>query len=108
MRIAIDTNVLAYAEGTKGDTNKQAALDLLNALPPESTLLPAQTLGELFNVLVRKAGRPPDRARDAVLGWGDTFPLIETSADVLLGASDLATVHQLGIWDAIIVAAAAD
>jgi predicted nucleic acid-binding protein len=106
--VAVDTNVLAYAEGTNGEAKQAAALALLQKLPAESTLLPAQALGELFNVLVRKARWPRPKARRAVTAWGDAFPLIDTSPDVMLSAMDLASDHQLGIWDAIILAAAAD
>jgi predicted nucleic acid-binding protein len=108
MNIAIDTNILAYAEGVNGAQRKLAALDLIRRLPEESTLLPVQTLGELFFVLVRKAGRSRDAARLAVLSWGDAFPLVETSSCVLMAAMDLAADHQLGWWDAVILSAAAD
>jgi predicted nucleic acid-binding protein len=108
MNVALDTNVLAYAEGVNGADRKRAALDLIDRLAPETTLLPVQVLGELFGVLVRKARRSPSSARDAVLSWGDAFPLIDTSNDVLAAACDLAGDHRLSIWDAIIVAAAAN
>jgi predicted nucleic acid-binding protein len=77
------------------------------ALPVDSTFLPVQVLGELFHVLVRKAGRRPERARAAILSWQDTFPLIETSPAVLVAAVELATQHGLTIWDAVILSAAA-
>ena len=108
MNVAVDTNILAYAEGVNGPQNKQAAIALLQALPPESTLLPVQALGELFSVLVRKARRSRADASAAVLSWGDAFPLIETSNDVLLAATDLAQAHQLSLWDAVMLSAAAD
>ena len=108
MNVAVDTNILAYAEGVNGLQNKQAAIALLQALPPESTLLPVQALGELFSVLVRKARRSRADASAAVLSWGDAFPLIETSNEVLLAATDLAEAHQLSIWDAVMLSAAAD
>ena len=108
MNVAIDTNVLAYAEGINGATNRDVAVHLMQALPPESTLIPVQVLGELFSVLVRKAGWSRPNANAAVTSWGDAFPLIETSNDVLLAATDLAHVHQMGIWDAVILSAAAD
>lgn len=107
MRLALDTNVLAYAEGVNGAPRRRSTLDLIAKLPDDSTFLPVQVLGELFHVLVRKAGRSPDHARTAVLSWHDAFPLIETSPAVLLAATDLATDHGLGIWDAVILAAAA-
>jgi predicted nucleic acid-binding protein len=106
--VAIDTNVLAYAEGVNGAPMRARALALLERLPPESTLLPVQTLGELFQVLVRKTRRSRRDAAGAVLSWGDAFPLIESSPDVLLAATDLAQTHDLGLWDAVILSAAAD
>ncbi|MBI3492242.1 MAG: PIN domain-containing protein [Acidobacteria bacterium] len=106
--VALDTNVLAYAEGVNDPEKKAVALALLDKLPPESTMIPVQSLGELFNVLVRKAGRTKTRAQQAVLTWGDAFPLIETSPDVVLMAMDLAADHRLGVWDSVILAAAAD
>ncbi len=108
MRLALDTNVLAYAEGVNGAPRKQAALDLLQRLPEGSALVPVQVLGELFHLLVRKAKRPPAKARKAILDWQDSFPLIETSAKVMIAAADLAADHQLGIWDSVILSAAAE
>ena len=108
MRLALDTNILAYAEGVNGAPKKKVALEIIEKLPPDSTFLPVQVLGELFHVLVRKAARPPERARAALLSWQDTFPLIETSPSILLAATDLAIQHRLGIWDAVIFAAAAE
>ena len=108
MNVAIDTNVLAYAEGLNDGTRRDAAVTLLEALAPETTFLPVQTLGELFNVLVNKAGRSRTEACAAILGWGDAFPLIESSGEVLLAASDLSHVHRLGIWDALVLSAAAE
>ncbi len=108
MRVALDTNVLAYAEGVNGASMKKVALDLVRKLPQSATFLPVQTLGELFHLLVRKAGRSPSKARRAILSWRDAFPLIETSEAVILAATDLATDHRLGIWDAVILSAAAE
>ena len=108
MRVALDTNILAYAEGVNGASLKKAALDLVNKLPQASVALPVQTLGELFHVLVRKAGRPPADARAAILSWRNAFALIETSAEIMLAASDLAVNNQFGIWDAVIVCASAE
>ena len=59
MKIALDTNVLAYAEGTNGAAMRDKTLDLIQWFQPGAIVLPVQTLGELFNVLVRKAKRRP-------------------------------------------------
>lgn len=108
MRVALDTNILAYAEGVHGAAMKRTALELVEKIPEGAALLPVQTLGELFNLLVRKAGRTPAKARKAILSWKDAFPGIETSAEVMLGAADLATDHHLSIWDSVVLSAAAE
>jgi len=108
MKVALDTNVLAYAEGTNGGAMRDKAVDLVERLPQESIVLAVQTLGELFNVLVRKARRRPARARTAVLTWCDAYAVVETSAPVMISAADLASDHGLTIWDAVVVSAAAE
>lgn len=107
MRAALDTNVLAYAEGVNGARMRRSALELIERIPQGSLVLPVQALGELFHVLVRKAGRSPSEARSAILGWRNAFALIETSPAILMAATDLA-LQQFNIWDAVIVSAAAE
>ncbi len=107
MRVALDTNIMVYAEGIDDDRMQAIAMELVLKLPSGSTILPIQTLGELFNVLVRKGGRSRDAARAAVLKWRDGFPVIETSAAIMLAATDLAVDHRLSIWDSVILSAAA-
>jgi predicted nucleic acid-binding protein len=106
VRIALDTNVLAYAEGINGAERRDHVIDLLRRIPQQATAIPIQVLGELFNVLVRKARRSRADTRAALLSWRDTFPVIETSPEIMLTAADLATDHDLGIWDAVILSAA--
>jgi predicted nucleic acid-binding protein len=108
LKVALDTNVLAHAEGVNGAAKRDVAIDLVRRLPQDATVLPVQVLGELFNVLVRKAGRSRVAARGAILTWQDAFPLVETSPSVMLAATDLSTDHQLGIWDAVILCASAE
>jgi predicted nucleic acid-binding protein len=108
VRVALDTNVLAYAEGINGAVRKAEALSVIQQLPGSAVLLPVQTLGELFQLLVRKANRTASHARDAILSWRDAFPLIETSEGVIVAAAELSASHRLAIWDAVILASAAE
>jgi predicted nucleic acid-binding protein len=105
LKVALDTNFLAYAEGVNGADRRGVALDVVRRLPAGAAVIPVQVLGELFNVLVRKASRSRDEARQALLGWRDAFSVIETSAEVMQTAVDLAADHQFGIWDAVILSA---
>lgn len=106
MRIALDTNILAYAEGVNDIEKRDQVLELVRRLPQEAAVIPVQVLGELFNVLVRKAGRSRADARDAIMSWRDTFAVVGTTPETMLSATDLAAGHQFGIWDAVILSAA--
>jgi len=94
VRVALDTHFLAYAEGVNGTDKQGTALDLLRRLPQDLIVIPVQVLGELFNVLVGKAGRSRSDAGSALLSWRDAFQLIETSPNTMMAAADLATDHK--------------
>lgn len=106
MKFALDTNILAYAEGVNDADKRDVVLELIRRLPPDAAVIPVQVLGELFNVLVRKGGRSHSEARDALLSWRDSFSTIPTAPEMMLAAADLATDHRFSIWDAVIFAAA--
>ena len=106
MKIALDTNVLVYAEGVNGAGKRDIIVPLLLNLPKHAGIVPVQVLGELFNVLTRKAGRSRQDAREVILGWRDAFEIVETTFEVMVAATDLATDHHLAIWDSVILAAA--
>ena len=108
MRIALDTNILAYAEGV-GDAERCAkAIHLIEALPSELVLLPAQTLGELFRVLAGKVKREAVLVREAIMTWVDSFEVADSSWTAFQAAMDLSIDHRLQIWDALIMAVAAE
>ena len=108
MRIALDTNILAYAEGVGDEPRCSMAISLLEQLPPEVILLPAQTLGELFRVLTGKAGRDPVFSREAIMSWVDSYETADSSMTAFQSAIDLAVDHRLQIWDALIMSVAAE
>ena len=108
MRVALDTNILAYAEGVNRLEKRDETLTLLQRLPEHAVVVPAQALGELFNVLVLKARRSRDAARMAILAWRDAYAVADTSAAVMVNAVDLAHDHQMRIWDAVMLSVAAE
>ena len=108
MRVAPDTNILAYAEGLGDAARCTAARQLIEHLPSDQALLPAQTLGELFRVLTAKARRTPAQAREAVLSWADTFEVADSTWPAFQSAFDLTADHQLSMWNALILAVSAE
>ena len=107
MHYALDTNFMVYCEGFNDDARRLKAEQMVESFNPGEVAIPVQALGELFNVLTRKAKWPAAQARAAVLTWADTYEAIDTTPTVLLDAMELSASHQLAIWDAIMLAAAA-
>lgn len=108
MRVALDTNVLAYAEGVGDELRCSMAIELLQQLSCNEVVLPAQTLGELSRVLTGKAKRPAEQTREAVLSWADSFEVADSTWFAFQSALDLTVDHQLPIWDALVLAVAAE
>jgi predicted nucleic acid-binding protein len=106
MIVALDTNVMVYVEGVNGAEREAASRALIRRLAVEQTFVPAQALGELYNVLTRKAAWPGLRAKLAVEAWRDSFPLAPTTPSAIMGAVTLAAEHRLSIWDSVMVSVA--
>lgn len=104
MRVALDTNILAYAEGLGDERRVNLTRRILAKIPQERIVLPAQTLGELYRVLVGKANREAAATRTAVLEWSDAFEVADSTAPCFIAALDLAVDHQLQFWDSLILA----
>jgi predicted nucleic acid-binding protein len=108
MRIALDTNVLAYAEGLGDEPRCHLARDLIARLPIGDVVIPVQVLGELYRVLCGKGARPAANVRDAALSWADVFAVADSTWEAMGSAYDLVVDHNLQIWDALIMSVAAE
>lgn len=112
MRVALDTNILAYLAGVSrsadDDSKIERVRDIVEQLARSATLLaPAQTLGELF-VVLRRGGVSPEQAREIVLRYAETFAPSPSETRTVVSALDLAVDHRFQFWDALIVTAAVD
>lgn len=113
MRVALDSNVLLYAEAlnrTPADAAKTVAVrDMLAVLGRHKVVIPAQVLGEVFAVLVRRGGLSRDEARAAVEIWRlAALAVAPTTTFTVANATVLVAAHGLQIWDSVILTAAAE
>lgn len=84
MRVALDTNILVYAEGVNDPERGARADDLVAAFAPTDIVIPVQVLGELFRVLTGKARWPAARARSSVQDWRDADTIVATNPALTL------------------------
>jgi predicted nucleic acid-binding protein len=108
LSFALDSNILAYAEGVDDPHRQAVANALIAQLDEETVLVAAQALAELYNVLVRKGKFTRDEARKAVAVWRGIFMVGPTTEAAFLAAVDLATDHRLKIWDSVMMSVAAE
>lgn len=106
MRAALDTNLLIYAEDVNSFQQGIAARELIARLAPDQTVVSVQGLGELYNVLTRKAGCSGAEAQRRASAWAGLLETVPTDAALLNSGMELAAASGLRIWDAIHLAAA--
>ena len=101
---------MVYAQALHADDEpkRQQITSIIAAVPASSFIVPVQVLGELFNVLTRKVRLGRHAAAGVVRAWQDMFTVMPTTEAVLSRGLDVAIAHNLAIWDAIILAAAAE
>ena len=108
MRVALDTNVLAYAEGLGDDVRCQLASDLISKLDPINSLVPVQVFGELSRILTTKLKKSSADVRELLLSWSDAVVVADTTWTAFQSAIDLTVDHQISMWDALIMSVAAE
>jgi predicted nucleic acid-binding protein len=110
MIVALDSNVLGYfVEVARGpaDLPKIAAVQSLlqRAADHHLFVAPVQSHGELYNLLL-KSGASRKAAQEVVNAVQSAFPTHDTTGATMMSAIELATAHQLQIWDAVMICAA--
>ncbi len=105
---AVDTNILVYAEG-HGDLDRcTRANALMVGLADRPLVLPVQVLGELVRVLHGRFRQPMDEVQAVVERWTSLHGSADSTGLALEQALSAAAEHQLPIWDALILAVAAE
>jgi predicted nucleic acid-binding protein len=102
----VDTNVLVYADDARDAVKQEAARELLRRLLRErSGKLSLQVLQEFFAAATGKLGLAAVDARRRIEIFSH-LDVVRLDVDDVLAAIDLHRLHQLSIWDALIVRAA--
>jgi predicted nucleic acid-binding protein len=106
MRIALDTNVILYAEGLNDSGRRDLAHRLIAAIGPSNLVIPIQALGETLSRLTKGAHMTKADAALRVAPWFHSLRTQDTNRSVFDGASELVSKHMFQTWDAVILAAA--
>lgn len=105
-RVALDSNILVYAELEPETAKGRRAADIILAAARDG-VIPVQVLEEFLRVIQRRAPSVFAGAVEQTKIYQDAFITPATTEDVLNLAVTFALAHQLPLWGAIICAAAA-
>lgn len=106
-RTFIDTNVFVYAEDADLPEKQVVAQQYIRQLAKESRgVISTQVMVEYVAAGRRRLGLTLPQCRQGVLLMAQ-FDVVLIRPEHVLGALDLATVHSLSHWDALLVKTAA-
>ena len=102
----VDTNVLVYAEDGREPARRAVAVGVLDGLWASGLgVVSTQVLQEFYNAGTRKLKMPPSAARQIVAQYAE-WPVVETTAQLIVSASVLLERNSFSFWDAMVVEAA--
>lgn len=104
-RVALDSNLLVYAELEPESAKGRRSAELIARFAPDG-VIPAQVLGEFLRVVQRKAPDSFPEAMRQVDLYRATFLTPATSNEIVAEAAELALARRLQLWDAVICVAA--
>lgn len=107
---AIDTNILIYSIDANDASKRSRALELLESLPEEKTVIPWQVACEVAAVLrsMAAAGRFRGDVVEAITSLRTCFPIVLPMHSTLERSLRIQMRDQVSTWDALLIAACAD
>jgi predicted nucleic acid-binding protein len=106
IRIAIDSNVLIYAElEPDSEKGRRSAEMILQAA--RDGVIPAQVLGEFLRFVQRRMPASFENAIRQALLYQSVFLTPPTTDAIINKASELARAHRMRLWDGVVCAASA-
>jgi predicted nucleic acid-binding protein len=106
--VAVDTNILVYAEGSGDPVRQDQAIAAMKQLNLMGFTLPVQVAGEFLRVQRRKLRRTAAEAFAALDSLTLNTRHAPTTQDCFMAAREIVSLHYLDIWDAVILAVAAE
>jgi len=103
----LDSNILIYGDDLDAMQKNETALEIIEeAVDSGCGVISTQVLQEYFVNATRKLGVPPEIAQRKVALFS-VMSVVRISVEDIYAAIDLLRLHQLSLWDALIIRCAA-
>ncbi len=103
-RVALDSNILIYAEIEPESEKGARSADLILRAARDG-VIPAQVLGEYLRFIQRRAPAAFEEAIRQASVYQAAFLTPPTTDAVINKASELARAHRMQLWDCVVCAA---
>jgi predicted nucleic acid-binding protein len=107
IRVAIDSNILIYAEIEPDSAKGVRSADLILRTARDG-VIPAQALGEFLRFVQRRFPASFEDAIRQALLYQSVFITPPTTDAIINKASELARAHRMQLWDCVVCAASAE
>ncbi len=107
IRVAIDSNILIYAEIEPDSEKGMRSADLI-LRTARNGVIPAQALGEFLRFVQRRLPASFEDAIRQALLYQSVFITPPTTDAIINKASELARAHRMQLWDCVVCAASAE
>jgi predicted nucleic acid-binding protein len=105
-RVAIDSNILIYAEVEPDSAKGMRSADLI-LRAARNGVMPAQVLGEFLRFVQRRFPASFEEAIRQALVYQSVFITPPTTDAIINKAAELARAHRFQFWDCVVCAASA-
>jgi predicted nucleic acid-binding protein len=107
LKVSLDTNILVHAEGVHDAVRREKAREVVKSIGAHRIFIPMQALNELAFLLFKKGRRTRSDIAVTLAAWMSTHGTIDTTHSVFRDALSLSALHKLQIFDAVVLASAA-
>ena len=105
IRVALDSNILIYAELEPDSEKGTLSTDLILRAARDG-VIPVQVLGEYLRFIQRRVAGVFEQAIRQVSVYQAVFLTPPTTVEIIHTASALAHAHHMQLWDCVVCAAA--
>jgi len=106
IRVALDSNILIYAELEPDSEKGTRSADLILRVAHDG-VIPVQVLGEYLRFIQRRVPAAFEQAIRQVSIYQAAFLTPPTTAAIIDAASALAHAHRMQLWDCVVCSASA-
>ena len=105
-KVFLDTNILIYLQSGLDDSKSNKSRQLFEKLSGQNLIvLSTQVLQEFYVAMTRKLHHDPLKVKNIISMLLD-FEIVTIQPTMISDAIDISILHQLSLWDSLLIACA--